>query len=224
MRSGVAIPSIKFYLREGLIEAGERSSPNQASYDDRHVERLRLVRALIDVGGLSVASVRAVLAAVDDDSMPLDWAFGRAQRAIPGALPPEGEPLAESRGTVEIETLLAIDDWQISKGNPGRPMAAQVIDSYEKLGLEPLIRVLPAYLEAARIVARADLDAVGAAPDRASMVETVVVGTVLGDSLFAGLRRIAQERESRSREPARPRTSAESPEDDCDTDAEEATP
>ena len=117
-RSGVAIPSIKFYLREGLIEAGERSSPNQASYDDRHVERLRLVRALIDVGGLSVASVRAVLAAVDDDSMPLDWAFGRAQRAIPGALPPEGEPLAESRGTAEIETLLAVDDWQISKGNP----------------------------------------------------------------------------------------------------------
>lgn len=32
--SGVPIPTIHFYLREGLLPPGERTSPNQAHYDD----------------------------------------------------------------------------------------------------------------------------------------------------------------------------------------------
>jgi hypothetical protein len=36
------------------------------------------------------------------------------------------------------------------------------------------------------------------------MAETVVVGTVLGDALFAGLRRIAQEHSSHTMFPAPP--------------------
>ncbi|CAA9274079.1 MAG: Regulatory protein MerR, partial [uncultured Actinomycetospora sp.] len=66
-RTGVSVASIKYYLREGLLPPGERTSPNQASYGDDHVRRLRLVRALIDVGGLSVVGTRDVLAAIDDD-------------------------------------------------------------------------------------------------------------------------------------------------------------
>ena len=44
--SGVSVPSIKFYLREGLLPAGERTSATQAEYGPEHVERLRLIRAL----------------------------------------------------------------------------------------------------------------------------------------------------------------------------------
>ncbi|RIJ10311.1 hypothetical protein DZF93_15775, partial [Clavibacter michiganensis subsp. insidiosus] len=40
--------------------------------------------------------------------------------------------------------------------------------------------------------ADADLAAVRARPDRTAMAELMVVGTVLGDQLAAGLRRIAQ--------------------------------
>ena len=61
-RSGVSVASIKYYLREGLLPPGELTSPNQAHYDEEHLRRLRLVRALLDVGGLTVeddASVRA---------------------------------------------------------------------------------------------------------------------------------------------------------------------
>ena len=45
------------------------------------------------------------------------------------------------------------------------------------------------------------LAAVAAAPDETAMTNVVVVGTVLGDALFAGLRRIAQEAESFRRFP-----------------------
>lgn len=211
-RSGVAVPSIKFYLREALLPPGEYSSPNQASYGDEHVQRLRLVRALIDVGGLSVSAVRAVLAAVDNTDMPLDWAFGVAQHALPTMA-----PVVPGSGADEITRLLDEADWSVSVDNPGRDMAARVIDSYERLGQGNLIAVLPEYLRAAEIIAEADLAAVARAEGRSAMVETVVIGTVLGDSLLAGLRRIAQERASDVYFPAPAGI------DDCDPDTEEST-
>ena len=227
-RSGVPVPSIKFYLREELLAPGEHSSPNQASYGDEHVQRLRLVRALIDVAGLSVAAVRSVLAAIDNTDLPLDWAFGLAQRATPGGVP-DHEPEGESRGAREVQQLLAGAGWQISAGNPGRAMSARVLDTYERLGHERLIATLPAYLQAAEIIARADLEAVAAAPDRAAMVETVVIGTTLGDTLLAGLRRIAQERASDDAFPTPPGAIPPPELDDCtdditDDNTEETTP
>ena len=206
--SGVALPSIKFYLREELLTPGERTSRNQASYDDGHVVRLRLIRALIEVGGLSVVAVRDVLAVIDNSGMPLDWAFGVAQRAIPH--PAVAAESASSRGSAEVDSLLADAGWNVSTGNPGRALAARAIDGYQQLGHERLIAVLPEYLRAAEIVARADLRAVAEAPDRATKVETVVIGTVMGDSLFAGLRRIAQERISDLMFPTPPGLRAES--------------
>src|SRR6478752_6940457 len=59
--SGVPVATIKFYQRERLLPAGERTHPNQSVYGDEHLRRIRLIRALIEVGGLSVAA-----ASVDD--------------------------------------------------------------------------------------------------------------------------------------------------------------
>ena len=53
-RSGTSIASIKYYLREGLLAPGTPTGRNQADYGEAHLYRLRLIRALIDVGGLSV--------------------------------------------------------------------------------------------------------------------------------------------------------------------------
>ena len=188
-RSGVSVASIKFYQREELLPEPERTSPNQSRYENGHVERLRLVRALIDVGGLSVAAVRQVLAAAEAD-IPLDWAMGVAQHAIPGSVELPGE---SSTGLREIDGVVAELGWNVSTDNPGRAMAARVIDSYLQLDHEELLSVLPEYSRAAAIVASVDLASVALQPDRARMAETVVVGTVLGDSLLAGLRRMAQE-------------------------------
>jgi len=194
-RSGVPVPTIKYYLREGMLPPGEYSSPNQAAYDDAHVARLRMVRALIDVGGLSVSSVIAVLAAVDDTQMPLTWAFGVAQHALPNpvaalAATDDDRALGGHRAVAE---LMEQRGWRVTPDNPGIPLAARVLDAYEGLGLGHLASVLPAYAEAAEIIAETDLAAVGIVEDRAERVESVVVGTVLGDALLAGLRRIAQQ-------------------------------
>ncbi len=189
--SGVPIPSVKYYLREGLLPAGHRTSANQADYGEEHVGRLRLIRALLDVGGLSVATAREVLAAVDDRELPLAAVFGTAQRSVSRAdlysVPSPGP--AEER----IDALVAERDWHVSPDNPGRIGAAGVVDAFLRINRPELVGLLDRYAEAAEIVAHADLAAVAGQRDVAGMAETVVAGTVLGDAMFAALRRMAQE-------------------------------
>ena len=121
-----------------------------------------------------------MLAAAESD-ISVDWAMGVAQRAIPGS----GELPATTTGVSEIDSITETLGWKVSSDSPGRGMAARVIDSYVQLDLEEILSVLPEYARAAMIAAAADLTSVGLQPSRMRMSETVVVGTVLGDSLWA---------------------------------------
>src|SRR5690606_20422858 len=64
VRTGVAVPTIKYYLRERLLPEGERTARTQAQYGEVHVQRLRVVRALVDAG-VSIAEVRRVVATLE---------------------------------------------------------------------------------------------------------------------------------------------------------------
>jgi DNA-binding transcriptional MerR regulator len=200
-RSGVPIASIKFYQREGLVPEGEKTSQTQTSYGEQHVARLRIVKALIEVGGLTVVAAKAVLAAIDSDDLPLDWAFGIAQRAASKSISAAADEPSEESAAM-LNAVLNARGWTVLPGNPGHAIAARVIETYTLLGQESLLSTLDAYADAAAMVAAADLAAIGSRPDRAAMVESVVIGTALGDPLFAGLRRLAQENASHGLFPA----------------------
>ncbi len=202
-RSGVPVASIKYYLREDLLAPGAKTSETQSSYDEGHLARLRLIRAFLDVGGLSVASARAVLAAIDDESMPFGVAAGIAAMALPTApsapAPDEGDgAIVASRGHRDLDALIAARGWTVDPGNAGYALAARVIDDYAALGRDDLLGGLDDYAEAAELVARSDMELVAAAAGRSASTETVVIGTVLGDALLAGLRRMAHESVSRA--------------------------
>ena len=205
--SGVTVASIKYYLREGLLPAGEHTSANQASYDETHVQRLRLIRALIDVGGLSVATARDVLSAVDTPELPLSWVFGVAQMAISDA--DLYSPVApDSAGRRQVDEAIARAGWTVTEENPGRAGAARVLDTYAQLGQGHLNEISPQYIEAAELIAQADLAAVARNREIGDMAQTVVIGTILGDALMASLRRIAQEHTSYQFFPPNPRSEA----------------
>ncbi len=61
-RTDVPVTRIKYYIREGLLQPGERSQRNQATYGEAHIDALRLIRALRETAGLSVEAVGAVIA------------------------------------------------------------------------------------------------------------------------------------------------------------------
>ena len=44
-QSAVSIASIKYYIREGVLAAGEPTAANQADYGEEHLDRLRLIRS-----------------------------------------------------------------------------------------------------------------------------------------------------------------------------------
>lgn len=85
--TGVPIPTIKYYQRQGLLPYGERTGHNQASYADEHVRGLRLVRALVDVAHLPIAAARQVLDARRRAGLPATTnGTGTPRHGIPNTL------------------------------------------------------------------------------------------------------------------------------------------
>jgi len=202
-RSGVSVPTIKYYLREGLLPAGAATGPNQADYDEGHLRRLRIIRALLDVGGLSVAAVRAVLGAVDDPNVVGHELLGVAHRAV-APTRRTGRDTDEWRAArAEAAALVERRGWHVSPDAPALDQVADFITAARALGLHELLGVMDGYADAAEAVAEHDLRTVIARarrgdPDdepgrQALMVEAVVTGTVLGESLLTGLRLLAEE-------------------------------
>jgi len=201
--TGVTVPTLKYYLREGLLAAGQLTSANQASYDDSHVARVRLIRALIEVGNLPVATAKTVLEAIDTPDMPLTWIFGVAQFAISDAslyapVEPDSPGLRKAAETVERF------GWHVSPENPGMQGAARVLDTYVRIGHGELAEIWDGYARGSELIARADLESVARQTEVEAMSETVVVGTVLGDALLSSLRRMAQEHLANQLYPAPP--------------------
>ncbi|WP_275465420.1 MerR family transcriptional regulator [Streptomyces noursei] len=180
--TGVAVPTIKFYVREGLLPAGRLTSPNQASYDEGHVRRLRLIRGLIDVGGLSVATVREVLTAVDAPGGSVHDAITPVPIGRPEGLPDARRTVAE---------LIRRRGWRAGADHPAAEAMAVALAAFQDLGQGAFVEVLDEYAEACERVADADLAYVGRHADVEELVESVVVATVLGDAVLSALRRLA---------------------------------
>jgi len=190
--TGVPIPTVKYYLREGLLPPGERTSPNQARYDERHVQRLRLVRALIEVGGLSVAATKDVLAAVDDEQLPLFELTRVAHRAVTPRPTHDDDPGWRAARS-EVARWIAGLGWHVRGDSPGLDQLADVLHALHRLGQDcDAPAAFAPYAALAQPIAEAELATVPTEP-RDEAVLSVVVGTVLYESSLAALRRLAQE-------------------------------
>ncbi len=184
------MPTIKYYLREGLLAAGELTSPNQAHYGPGHERRLRLIRALLDVGGLSLAAIGEVLQAMDDPGQPVHKVLGAAaDRVTPAGGEAAGPELEDARE--EVAELLRRRGWQADGRGSAAESLAGVLCALRRAGHGGYIDLLDVYADAAEPVARADLDYVQRRVAREDLVESVVVGTVLGEAMFGALRRLA---------------------------------
>nr|BFE66027.1 MerR family transcriptional regulator [Dactylosporangium thailandense] len=193
-QTGVPVPTIKYYLREGLLPAGELTSPNQARYDDRHVQRLRLVRVLLDIGRLPIATIRQLLEALDEPDPDVHHVLGHAlPSSVNGreSIDPESVAAARKR----IDRLAEERGWLVGPQAPARQAAAEVLAAFEQVGADVGV-LLEEYADVAETIAVHDLAFVGRATGPEGMLYAAVVGSILGDSLLAALRRLTQEHES----------------------------
>lgn len=149
-QTGVPVATIKFYLRENLLHEGVRTAATQAQYDQTHVARLRLIRALLGPGGLSVAAAHQVIRAIEEPPESLHELLGIAATAVAGpslegalrAIDEAGFQLPEGALDVYRDHMRQIAQFEIDNLPTDSPAAAV---RYVVLGtvlIEPLILAL----------------------------------------------------------------------------------
>ena len=206
--SGVPLPTVKYYLREGLLPAGESTARNQAEYGAEHLARLRLVRALIEVGGLSVAGARDVLAAADDPGLPLDEVMGAAHAAISRRSAPTRLEPDWSQARAAVAALVEQRGWRVDPDSPALDQAADAAAAVLAADMPELVPLIDVYFDIVEDMARKEVGAVLSMGSPDQIVRGVVIGTVLGEALFDALRLLAHQDVSikllHPAEPARP--------------------
>jgi len=189
--SGVSVATLKYYLREGLLHAGRAVSRTQADYDETHVERVRLVRALSEVGGLSLATIGRVLEVITTPGQDWITVLEAAQRSLVGREAPVGE------GSGRTSAWLADRGWLVDPADPFIDDLDRAWAACEAVGLGLDEARMNAYADHVEGVAEIDVASVPADPEGA--IRQVILGTVLVDPVLAALRRLAQQHASVSR-------------------------
>jgi DNA-binding transcriptional MerR regulator len=196
-RTGVTVATIKYYIREGLMHPGTAISATQAEYDASHVDRLRLIRALVDVGNLSITTVGRLLATLEE-SEP-DAANPETESADPAvaatavaaahaALSPKAPNAAPP---VRALAAMAAIGWEVEPDSAALWQLETALAALEAVHLPPSEATLQTYAGAALAVAEADVNSTpSGAP--AEIVRYVVVGTVMYEPVLIALRRLAQ--------------------------------
>jgi DNA-binding transcriptional MerR regulator len=208
-RSGVPLSTIKFYLREGVLPPGEPQARNQASYDERHVERLALIRALREVAGLPLEAIARVTAELDrvfaegweSDADPV----GEALRAIRPPVarvrgPAERKQLAKLRD--EVRVFLRGLDWTLGEERHffADEIAEALLEIRRTLFPDYPVAALAPYARMAWLLSQVEFEnAPGGArvplrargDDVAEPTRRAVLSTVLFERIFGALRRCA---------------------------------
>lgn len=189
-RSGVPVATVKYYLRERLLHEGELTSPTQARYDDSHLARLRLVRALLGPGRLSVATTRDVLRAIEQ---PPDGTYDLLGVAATAVGPGSGPRACEPEDHPRVHALLRHWGWPVEEQDwAGHDALARALDALDDAGFEPPPGILDTYAQAMTAVGEAEIAGVPTG-SAAAAVRYVVLGTVLVEPVLLAMRRLAQQ-------------------------------
>ena len=190
--AGVPLATVKYYLREGLLPAGATVTPRLSEYDESHVRRLRLLRVLREVGGLSITQLQDLAAALDAPSV--HDMFGVAANALAPAAP---EPDSLTEPAVALADRLVNEaGWQVRPGSADQRTLAAVLQVIEEfIGPDTESFAAP-YVEMADQMGALEISVLPASQDRVELLEVMVIGQVLFGRLFSVLRRLAEEHHS----------------------------
>lgn len=184
-RTGVPLATVKYYLREGLLQPGISTAATQADYTEDHVRRLQVIKALTSAAGLPLQKVKVVLDLIDDPGDDLFSALGQAVASLPPYL--DGEADEHPRARALLERIGQIYD-------PGYPATAQLehaLTAAEEAGIGISDERLEVYARQIRGIAEFDLLRMEASD--LSPIEYAVLGTALYEPIILAMRRLAHQ-------------------------------
>jgi DNA-binding transcriptional MerR regulator len=195
-RSGISIATIKYYLREGLLQPGRPVTATQAEYDETHLHRVRLIRALIGVRGLKVHTVKRMLDAASNGEFGIGTRLGE----IFSLLPAPSSTLADETAptdTDEVSELLETMGWTVAEHHPARSVIGRSLHTLRSLGLDYGWKNLLPYAHLASQTAALDLEELRSPLDPAERAERAVLLTTVLEASLLALRRLALESAAR---------------------------
>ena len=199
--SGVAVATLKYYLREGLLHPGRALSRTTADYDETHVDRVRLVRALSEVGGLSLATIEQVLEVITEPGTDRLHVLEAAQRTLARAAERTVDG-ADGGSTQRVRDWIERHGWEIDPLDPFLDDLARAWEACDHAALGLDEDRMDRYADHVEGIAAVDVSTVP--QDAEAAVRHVVLGTLLVDPVLVALRRLAQQHVSRQAERVAP--------------------
>jgi hypothetical protein len=148
---------------------------------------------------LSLASVRSVLSAIDDEALSVHDLLAVAHRALPPS-PDETAVRADiEQARRDIDRYLEQLGWDAPVEASPRLTLANALASLRRLGRPVGPEIFEPYARLADRLAAHEVASVPTGAPRAETVEAVVVGTVVFEAALTALRRLAQAHHSARR-------------------------
>jgi len=192
--SGVPVASIKWFKRQGLLPEGRATSVTMVEYGPDHVKRLRLIKALTTVGGLSIAATREVLAAIDEARSPAQTlkAVSYAMSVPLGGHAASADAEGDDART-EVDELIAAMGWDVDAESPHLQGLAATLREMQRMGVGLPPDELVSYARLAGAAARLDIERASSVDDPMALAERAATSLALSGPLLELLRRVAQE-------------------------------
>jgi DNA-binding transcriptional MerR regulator len=198
-RSGVSIPTIKYYLRDGLLPHGQATATNQADYSEEHLRRLRLIRALVEVRRLPVSAVKEILGAITEEG-DLHQIFGIVIDARPATRHQEQarqeQAQGEARGVTDARRLITEMGWEVSPSTTAIQTLGEVLDALSAMDSHINWQSLLPYAQLTDRISELDIQQMNGVSGLLELAERAVLVSVLLEPALLALRRLAQEDKS----------------------------
>lgn len=182
-RSGVSAAAIDSYIRDGLVPPGSTGRDDQVEYDESHLRRLTMIRALVDLRGIPLERVRGILAVIDDlDQDPVST----ISRAV-DVLPPHVDGRADSYP--HAHALVERLGWTWRPGHAATRQLEKALSDLDSAGLRTADDRYDALATALRETAIREITDGPDSPEE--FLSYAILSTVLIEPVILALRRLA---------------------------------
>ena len=187
-QTGVSVATVKYYIREGMLAAGDPAGPRRATYDVSHVQRIHLIKALTGPAGLSVSQSKAILQIIDMPKSSLSNRLASATTVLADAACAD---LDTDESYPRAERVVGWLGEPYRAEPPAAALLENALQAVEAAGFQLHRDQFAIYGEHMLAIATSEINNIPTDP--ADAVRYVVLGTVLFEPVLTAIRRLGQQ-------------------------------
>jgi DNA-binding transcriptional MerR regulator len=188
-QTGVSVATVKYYIREGMLAPGDPAGPRRATYDNSHVQRIHLIKALTGPAALSLSQAKAILQSIDEPKSSLVDRLAGATRVLADAAGADAETDGKSYPRAEQVVGWLGEPYRAEP--PAAALLERALQAVETAGFQIHPDQFAVYGEHMLAVATSEIANIPTDP--AEAVQYSVLGTVLFEPVLTAIRRLAQQ-------------------------------